>query len=388
MQTVAGEYGRPIPISIEPLSSLKGDDRAIIAKLFEKALNKNQALILRLVSKNADLTASSFLKMVSKKTGIPLSTLKLNLKILREKGLVSYGRIGDPKPVKLTRVGEVVLQILSPEMDDEPIDCSINVLSESDKKFVQDIRSKILLQAYSSRTGHLPSSLSSTYIISAIFKVFRPNLVSSENSFVLSKGHASLALYAVLSVEGVIEENELTYFCELGSRLQGHPDKRFIQETLVSTGSLGQGLSIGVGIALGKKLKNSGGKVIVLLGDGELDEGQIWEAAMSASTYRLDNLIAIVDRNFYQMNGATEEIKCLEPLKEKWISFGWDVVEVDGKRFEELISILQEIKVYQKRPTVIIALTERNGGIECLDKKIFYFIPSKEDYDRMVGHNG
>ncbi len=341
-----------------------------------------------MVSKNADLTASSFLKMVSKKTGIPLSTLKLNLKILREKGLVSYGKIGDPKPVKLTGAGEIVLQILSSEINDRPVDCSTYVLSENDKKFVQNVRSKILLQAYSSKTGHLPSSLSSANIILAVFRVFRPNLVGSENSFVLSKGHASLALYAVLVDEGIIEENELPYFCELGSRLQGHPDKRFIKETLVSTGSLGQGLSIGVGVALGKKLKNSNGKVIVLLGDGELDEGQVWEAAMSASTYKLDNLIAIVDRNFYQMNGATEEIKCLEPLKEKWISFGWDTVEVDGKRFEELVSILQEIKVYQKRPTVIIASTERNGGIEYIDKKIFHYIPSQEDYNKMVGNNG
>ncbi|MCX8188957.1 MAG: thiamine pyrophosphate-dependent enzyme [Nitrososphaeria archaeon] len=347
-------------------------------------MNKNQVLILRLVSKNGDLTASSFLKILSKKTGIPLSTLKLNLKILREAGLVSYGKIGNPQPVKLTRIGEIILQILSPEINDEPVDCSMHFLNESDKKIVQNIRTKTFLQAYSSKTGHLPSSLSSTNIISAIFKIFRPNLIGSENSFVLSKGHASLTLYAVLATEGVIGENELPYFCELGSRLQGHPDKRFIQETLVSTGSLGQGLSIGVGIALGKKLKNRKGKVIVLLGDGELDEGQIWEAAMSASTHRLDNLIAIIDRNLYQMNGSTEQIKCLEPLKEKWISFGWDVVEVDGKKFEEVVAVLQEVKVYQKKPTVIIAFTERNGGIEHIDKKIFYYIPSQEDYNKMV----
>ncbi|MEM3786222.1 MAG: hypothetical protein QXZ59_02435, partial [Nitrososphaeria archaeon] len=119
-RTFAGEYGRPIPISLEPLSSLKGDDRAVIAKLFEKALNKNQILILSLVSKNIDLTASSLLKRISKETGIPLSTLKLNLKILRENGLVSYGKIGNPQPIKLTRAGEIVLQMLSSKVVNDP----------------------------------------------------------------------------------------------------------------------------------------------------------------------------------------------------------------------------------------------------------------------------
>ncbi|MEM0053559.1 MAG: 1-deoxy-D-xylulose-5-phosphate synthase N-terminal domain-containing protein [Nitrososphaeria archaeon] len=351
-------------------------------------MNKNQILILSLVSKNIDLTASSLLKRISKETGIPLSTLKLNLKILRENGLVSYGKIGNPQPIKLTRAGEIVLQMLSSKVVNDPVDCPKYVLNENDKNFLQNIRMKILYQAYNSKTGHLPSSLSSTNIISAIFKIFGPNIVGSENAFILSKGHASFALYAVFATEGIIEECELSNFCELGSRLQGHPDKRFIREALVSTGSLGQGLSIGVGMAIGKKLKNNNGKVIVLLGDGELDEGQVWEAAMSASTHKLDNLIAIVDRNLYQMNGATEEIKCLEPLREKWISFGWEVIEVDGRRFEDLIHVLQEIKVYQEKPTVIIAYTERNGGIKYLENGIFHYIPNQEDYEKMVICNG
>lgn len=351
-------------------------------------MNKNQVLILNLISKNSDSTASTLLKKISKETGIPLSTLKLNLKILRESGLVSYGKIGKPQPIKLTRAGKIVLQILSSETVDDPVDSLKCILSESDKNLLQSVRTRILYQVYNSKTGHLPSSLSSTNIIYTIFKIFRPNIVGSENAFILSKGHASLALYAVLVAEDIVKEFELSNFCELGSRLQGHPDKRFIQETLVSTGSLGQGLSIGVGIALGKKLKNRNGKVIVLLGDGELDEGQVWEAAMSASTHKLDNLIAVVDRNLYQMNGRTEEIKCLEPLREKWISFGWEVIEVNGGRCEDLLHIFQEIKVYQKKPTVVIAYTERNGGIKYLENGIFHYIPNREDYEKMVICNG
>ena len=384
--TFAGEYGRPIPISIEPLSSLKRDDRAIIAKLLEKALNRNQKLILSSISRNLNCTASAFLKKLSEDTGIPLSTLKLNLKILREEGLVEYGRAGEPRPIKLTEVGKVVLEMLEcHENTDDIGDCQKCVFDEDYSESLSHTRSKIIFEVYQARTGHLPSSLSSANIIAAIFKVFKPNIVESKNSFILSKGHAAPALYAVMAQQGILNDNELASLCSLGSRLQGHPDKRFLPEVIVSTGSLGQGLSIGVGIAIGKKLKNVGGKVVVLLGDGELEEGQIWEAAMTASANNLDNLIAIIDRNFYQMNGSTEEVKRLEPLGSKWRSFGWNVVEVDGRRIDELISILREIENRQSRPTAIIAFTERNGGIEYIDKKTFYYIPTYEDYVRIGG---
>jgi len=355
----------------------------------EKALNRNQILILSSVSENSTCTASALLRKLSREKGVPLSTLKLNLKILKENGLVEYGRVGEPRPIALTNAGRTVLGMLSScESVSGQVDCQRHVAAEDCEETVRSVRSKILLEVFQAKTGHLPSSLSAANIIIAVFKVFRPNLAGSRNSFILSKGHAAPALYAVMASEGVLEDFELSSLCSLGSRLQGHPDRRFIPEVLVSTGSLGQGLSIGVGVAIGKRLKNAGGKVVVLLGDGELEEGQVWEAALSASTHGLDNLIAVVDRNLYQMNGATEEIKCLEPLSRKWQSFGWDVVEVDGRRVEELISVFREVEAYQRRPTAVIAFTERNGGIECIDRKAFHYVPSHEDYERMVAFNG
>ncbi|MGC8911991.1 MAG: 1-deoxy-D-xylulose-5-phosphate synthase N-terminal domain-containing protein [Nitrososphaeria archaeon] len=352
----------------------------------EKALNCNQKLILSSVSRNLNCTASAFLRKLSKDSGVPLSTLKLNLKILKEEGLVEYGRVGEPRPIKLTEVGKIVLELLDCQRNVKcDGDCEKSILEEDCRELPSKIRSKIVFEIYQAKMGHLPSSLSSANIIAAIFQVFKPNVIGSKNYFILSKGHAAPALYAVMAQQGILDDYELAFLCSIGSRLQGHPDKRFLPEVIVSTGSLGQGLSVGVGIAIGKKLKNVGGKVVVLLGDGELEEGQIWEAAMSASANNLDNLIAVIDRNFYQMNGATEEVKMLEPLSSKWKSFGWDVIEVDGRKIGELVYILKEIEKHQRKPTAIIAFTERNGGIEHIDRKAFYYIPTHEEYVRIWG---
>jgi transketolase len=305
---------------------------------------------------------------------------------LKEEGLVEYGRVGEPRPIKLTEAGKIVLDLIDcDEKVNDVSDCQKCTFDEDYGELLSQVRSKIVFEVYQAKMGHLPSSLSSANIIAAVFKVFKPNSVESKNSFILSKGHAAPALYAIMAQEGILSEYELASLCSIGSRLQGHPDKRFLAEVMVSTGSLGQGLSIGVGIAIGKKLRNVGGKVVVLLGDGELEEGQIWEAAMSAAANNLDNLIAIVDRNFYQMNGSTEEVKRLEPLAGKWKSFGWDVLEVDGRRVDELVSILREIGNRQSKPTAIIAFTERNGGIESIDRKAFYYIPTYEEYVRIRG---
>jgi len=305
---------------------------------------------------------------------------------LKEEGLVEYGRVGEPRRIKLTEAGKIVLDLIDCDENVNDVgDCQKCIFDEDYSELLSQVRSKIVFEVYQAKMGHLPSSLSSANIIAAVFKVFKPHSIESKNSFILSKGHAAPALYAIMAQEGILSEYELASLCSIGSRLQGHPDKRFLPEVIVSTGSLGQGLSIGVGIAIGKKLKSVGGKVVVLLGDGELEEGQIWEAAMSAAANNLDNLIAIVDRNFYQMNGSTEEVKRLEPLAGKWKSFGWDVVEVDGGRVDELVFILREIVNRQSKPTAIIAFTERNGGIESIDRKAFYYIPTYEEYTRIRG---
>jgi transketolase len=342
----------------------------ILAKLLLKAFNQNQLLIISTVNGNQTLTASSLLAKLSKTSGVPLSTLKLNAKILRQSGLIVYGTPENPRPISLTGTGKMLFNILVPLK--EHLQPELN-----DKNQVfKNTKTKVLRQGVSSGLGHLPSSLSASDLIASIFRVFSPNVVDSHNSFVLSKGHAAPALYAMLAEDKTINDNELLSLGSLGSRLQSHPERKFLPQSLVSTGSLGQGLSIGVGIALGKKIKNEEGKVIVLVGDGELNEGQIWEAAMSGAHHRLDNLIV----------GSTEDIKRLEPLEEKWSSFGWETIITEGHNPEKLIRIFEQLKAHQNKPMAIIAMTERSGGIKSIKgkKNLFHFIPTPEEFERAV----
>jgi transketolase len=315
---------------------------------------------------------------LSKTLGVPLSSLKLNARILREFGLLNYDTSMNSSPIKLTNIGKILVNMLI--LLEEP---SKYETSKRSKVF-KDAKTRILKQGVATGIGHLPSSLSASDLVASIFRVFAPNLENSCNSLVLSKGHAAPALYAILAEEKVIDDNELISLGILGSRLQSHPEKKFLPEALISTGSLGQGLSVGVGIALGKKIKNEEGKVIVLLGDGELNEGQIWEAAMSGAHHKLNNIIAIVDRNLLQLNGNTEEIKRLEPLEEKWESFGWETVVTNGHDPDKLVHVLMQLKQDQTKPVVIIALTERSGGIKSFKKDLFHFIPTPEEYERAV----
>jgi len=309
---------------------------------------------------------------------VSLSSLKLNARILREFGLLTYYTAGKTRPIKLTATGRMLFDMLVPLKE------HVSQKSVSEDQAFKGAKTKVLKQGFSTGLSHLPSSLSASDLIASIFRVFSPNMVNSCNSLVLSKGHAASALYAMLAEEKAIDEDELLSLGRLGSRLQSHPEKKYLPEALVSTGSLGQGLSIGVGIALGKKIKEEEGKVIVLLGDGELNEGQIWEAAMSGAHHTLDNLIAIVDRNLLQLNGNTEEIKRLEPLEEKWSSFGWETMVTDGHDPEKLVHIFEQLKSNQNRPVAVIALTERSGGIKSFKKNLFHYVPTPEEYERAV----
>jgi transketolase len=209
---------------------------------------------------------------------------------------------------------------------------------------ILEIKKDILKMIYKAQSGHPGGSLSCVNLVYLLYKKIMN--IDYENPkwdkrdyFILSKGHAAPALYAVLSKIGFIPREELFTLREFGSNLQGHPVKNAEFGIEITTGSLGMGLSIGVGSALAAKLDNNTQKYIyVMLGDGELNEGAIWEAAMSASHFKLDNLIAIVDRNGIQIDGATEEIMSLEPLVDKWKSFGWEVIEVDGADLNDIIS--------------------------------------------------
>lgn len=253
---------------------------------------------------------------------------------------------------------------------------------------ILDIKKDILMMIYKAQSGHPGGSLSCANIIYLLYNyIMRINPENptweERDIFILSKGHAAPALYAVLSNFGFINRGELFTLRQFGSNLQGHPVKNPEFGIEISTGSLGMGLSIGVGCALAAKLDTKNKLIYVLLGDGELNEGAIWEAAMSASHYKLDNLIAIVDRNGLQIDGSTEEIMALEPLAEKWKAFGWEVIEVDGSNLTEIIHGFERLKTIIGKPKVIISYLIKGSDVSFMQhtKKYHGRAPNKEEYE-------
>jgi transketolase len=210
------------------------------------------------------------------------------------------------------------------------------------------VRGHILKMIHDAGSGHPGGSLSCVEVLTALFfhamrhRPRQPGWVGRDR-FVLSKGHAAPALYAVLAEAGYFPVRRLCEFRRFGGMLQGHPHRGITLGVEVSSGSLGQGLSVAVGMALAGRLDGRGYRVFVLLGDGECDEGQVWEAAMAAAHYRLDNLVVFVDRNGLQIDGPTELVMSVEPLADKWRSFGWNVVEVDGHDVGGIVSVLDSI---------------------------------------------
>lgn len=240
----------------------------------------------------------------------------------------------------------------------------------------------------SAGSGHPGGSLSCCDILVALyFKVLRHNPKNPKwedrDRFILSKGHSAPALYACLAEAGYFPQDELLTLRKLGSPLQGHPSMNTLLGIEISTGSLGQGLSVGNGIALTGRLDGKDYRTFVLLGDGECDEGQVWEAAMAASHYKLDNLCAIVDRNGLQIDGPTEEVMALEPLAEKWKAFGWKVIEIDGHNFNQILSALNPDKVEKDKPLVIIARTIKGKGVSFMEGVVDFHgkAPTKEQRD-------
>ena len=239
------------------------------------------------------------------------------------------------------------------------------------------VRIDILETTCIAGSGHPGGSLSCTDILVTLyFEILKHKPDHPEweerDRFILSKGHAVPALYSVLAKCGYFCDTELARLRKFGSDLQGHPDYR-LPGIEVSTGSLGQGLSIAAGIALSAKIDHKHFFTYVLLGDGECDEGQIWEAAMFAAHNKLDNLVAIVDRNQFQIDGLTEDIVALEPFSKKWESFGWQVFEVDGNNIAALIDVFSRIKQTETgKPTVIIAHTVKGKGIKKMEGSNIY----------------
>ena len=202
----------------------------------------------------------------------------------------------------------------------------------------------------------------------------------------LSKGHASAALYAVLAERGYLAKGELRTFRKLGSKLQGHPDMEKIPGIDMSTGSLGQGLSVANGMAIASKMDGLGCRVYCILGDGEIEEGQIWEAAMTSNKYNLDNLCVILDSNGLQIDGEVLDVKALDCLMSKWESFGFNVITCNGNDINMLIDAFGKAKHTKGQPTIIIAETVKGKGVPFMENKAEWHgkAPSEEEYNRAM----
>ena len=237
------------------------------------------------------------------------------------------------------------------------------------------LRRHIISMTGKAGSGHPGGSLSAAEIVTALyFRLLRHNPKdprwSDRDRFILSKGHAAPVLYAALAECGYFPLEELSTLRELDSRLQGHTDRTITPGVEMSAGSLGQGLSFAIGVTLAGRLNLQEYRVYVLLGDGECNEGQVWEAAMAAAHFKLDNLTAIVDNNGQQIDGWNRDIMNLTPFNQKWQAFGWHVIEVDGHDFTRLIEAFDQAKLIKGQPTVIIARTTKGKGVSFMENNL------------------
>jgi len=256
-------------------------------------------------------------------------------------------------------------------------------------------RKRIIKMIGKASSGHPGGSLSAIDIITTLyFGVMRhdPENPSWANRdrFILSKGHAAPALYATLAQARYFPVEHLMTLRRLGSPLQGHPDMKRLPGIEASTGSLGQGLSVAVGMAVGLRLDKRPSRVYVMLGDGECDEGSVWEAAMAAPHFKLDNLTAIVDKNCLQIDGSTEHIMCLEPLKDKWKAFGWHVIGINGHDIGQILDAMDEAEKTSGKPTMIVADTVKGKGVSFMEGQVAYHgkAPSQKEVEKALHELG
>jgi len=256
-------------------------------------------------------------------------------------------------------------------------------------------RREIVEMITAAKSGHPGGSLSAVEIlVTLFFDALRHDPSNphwpDRDRFILSKGHAAPVYYSVLAQAGYTPADQLNTLRRLGSIYQGHPDVRFIPAIEASTGSLGQGLSIGLGMALAKKLDNSPSRTYVVLGDGEIQEGQVWEAAMFASFHKVDNIVTIVDYNHIQLDGFVKDILDLEPLTDKWKSFGWHVIDVDGHSIPALQAAWDEAKATKGQPTCVIAHTVKGKGVSFMENnpKFHGTAPTQEELEKSLQEIG
>jgi len=234
------------------------------------------------------------------------------------------------------------------------------------------IRKNVLEMVYNAKSGHIGGAYSATEIAVSLY--FNEMNITEKNvddlnrdKFVLSKGHASALLFAVLHEKGFLPKEELLTFRKINSNLQGHPNMHYVKGVDMSTGSLGQGLSAAIGMALSYKIHNQDFRVYSVVGDGESQEGMIWEAAMAAAHYKLDNLCAILDMNGLQIDGDVTKIMNPYPLKEKFLAFGWHVITVDGHDYDQLHAAYKEARTVKGKPTMIVAHCVKGKGVSFME---------------------
>ena len=246
------------------------------------------------------------------------------------------------------------------------------------------IRKHIIEMLYRAKSGHPGGSLSAVDALVALYFIEMNHAPekpfdSNRDRFILSKGHAAPALYATLAECGYFDVKLLKKLREINCILQGHPVCTCIPGVEASTGSLGHGLSFANGVALAGKLDKKNYHVYCMLGDGETAEGQVWEAAAVASHYKLDNLTAMIDRNYLQIDGNTEDVLKLEPLDKRWRSFGWYTIEIDGHNIKQIIDALEKAKQTKNKPTMIILNTTKGKGVSFMENNVdFHGVPPNE----------
>ena len=261
------------------------------------------------------------------------------------------------------------------------------------EKIANNVRMDILEEVYNAKSGHIGGAFSIADILTVLY--FNEMNIDAKipdspdrDRLVLSKGHASAALYAVLAEKGYIDKEELKTFRNIDSNLQGHPDMNKVPGVDMTTGSLGQGLSVANGMALSSKLDSKGYRVYCILGDGELQEGQVWEAAMTAEKYQLDNLCVIVDANELQLTDTTMNVKGINynDIEQKFRAFGFQTVVIDGHNIESIIRALTIAEMTKGKPTAIICKTIKGKGVSFMENQVDWHgkAPNDEEYEMAV----
>jgi len=248
------------------------------------------------------------------------------------------------------------------------------------------IRQRIIKSLFLAEGGHAGPSLSIVEILSYLYfdrKILSPR---KYEKFVLSKGHAAPALYAVLNLIGKINNKQLNSLRKIGSKLQGHPDRKLIKDIHAGTGALGQGLSMAIGFAIAEKINNTKKKIFCILGDGEMQEGQIWEAAMYAGASKINNICAILDNNKMQNETYTKSTLNIYPIKEKWLAFNWNVYEINGHSYKEIKSAFNKFYKSKSKPTLIIANTIKGKGVSFMENNPLWHSKKieKNDFEKAM----